>query len=132
MVAARRAQIHKRIMSLKNGYKTRVGKRGLWLSTGERQRIAIARVFIRDLRIMIWDEATSALDAATEREIDTAVLELRKGRTTLIIAHRLNTIKTADWILVFDDGEITEQGTHEILLSKKGGIYSNLWDKKQK
>ena len=114
-------------MSFEKNYESRVGERGLRLSGGERQRIAIARLFLRNPKIILLDEATSALDTRTEREIQLALSELCKGRTTIVIAHRLSTITAADLILVFHEGKIAEEGTHDSLVSRKG-IYSAMWE----
>ena len=124
--AARRANIHDYIMSLPNGYDTNIGERGVRLSGGQKQRLSIARVFLKNPPILILDEATSALDNTTEILIQQALDELCKGRTTLVVAHRLSTIKNADEIAVVDDGRITELGTHEELIAKKG-MYYNLY-----
>ena len=113
-------------MSLPNGYETVVGERGLKLSGGEKQRVAIARTLLKDPAILILDEATSALDSATEREIQTALDRATTGRTTLVIAHRLSTIVKADNILVMENGKIKEQGSHTALLSRNG-LYATLW-----
>jgi len=126
--AAQYAQIHEFILALPKGYDTLVGERGLKLSGGEKQRVAIARTLLKDPAILILDEATSALDSVTEREIQAALDDISATRTTLIIAHRLSTIVKADNILVMEDGQITEQGTHESLLAK-GGLYAELWAK---
>lgn len=114
-------------MSFEKKYESRVGERGLRLSGGERQRIAIARLFLRNPNIIMLDEATSALDTRTERRIQLAISELCKYRTTLVIAHRLSTITAADLILVFNEGKIVEKGTHDELVSKEQGIYSEMW-----
>ncbi len=125
--AASRAQIHPFISSLKEGYLTKVGERGLKLSGGEKQRVAIARCLLKDPDILIFDEATSALDTATEKEIQTQIKEITKGKTTILIAHRLSTIKDADQIVVMEQGEIVEIGSHEKLLNKNG-YYTHLWN----
>lgn len=125
--AAKRANIHEYIMSLEKGYETEIGERGVRLSGGQKQRLSIARVFLKNPPILILDEATSALDNTTEILIQQALDELCKGRTTLIVAHRLSTIKNADEIAVIANGEIVEQGTHTELLSK-GGMYSDLYN----
>jgi ATP-binding cassette subfamily B protein len=124
--AGRAAAIHDRVMELPQGYDTIVGERGYKLSGGEKQRIAIARVLLKDPRILILDEATSALDTVSERLIQRALERLERGRTTIAIAHRLSTILRADQILVYDGGRIVERGTHASLLAK-GGLYSRLY-----
>lgn len=124
--AAKKASIHDYIMSLPNGYDTQIGERGVRLSGGQKQRLSIARVFLKNPPILILDEATSALDNSTEILIQRALDSLCKGRTTLIVAHRLSTVKSADKIAVIDDGKIKEYGTHEELLSENG-IYSELY-----
>ncbi|KNZ56230.1 hypothetical protein VP01_2461g1 [Puccinia sorghi] len=126
--AANAAQIHNRIMSFPDGYETRVGERGVRLSGGEKQRVAIARVMIRNPPVILLDEATSALDTTTEREIQEALQKLGQGRTTVAIAHRLSTIVNSDIILVIGKGRILEKGTHNDLLALKG-LYSDLWAK---
>jgi ATP-binding cassette subfamily B protein len=127
MAAARAAAIHDRIMELDDGYDTVVGERGYRLSGGEKQRIAIARVILKNPRILVLDEATSALDTHSERLIQAALEPLMKDRTTLAIAHRLSTILAADIILVVDRGEIVEQGMHRELL-ERGGLYARLYN----
>jgi ATP-binding cassette, subfamily B, bacterial len=127
IAAAKAAAIHDRIMDLDEGYDTVVGERGYKLSGGEKQRIAIARVILKNPRILILDEATSALDTHSERLIQAALEPLMKGRTTLAIAHRLSTILAADIILVVDQGQIVEQGTHQELL-ERGGLYARLYN----
>lgn len=124
--AAKRANIHEYVMSLPNGYDTEVGERGVKLSGGQKQRISIARAFLKDPDILILDEATSALDNMTEMQIQKALSELTVGRTTLVVAHRLSTVKNADEILVLENGEITERGSHEGLI-KQGGLYAELY-----
>jgi len=124
--AARLAQIHDFIVSLPQGYKTKVGERGLKLSGGEKQRVAIARTILKNPRILILDEATSALDTATEQEIGAALRSVADHRTTLVIAHRLSTITDADEILVLRDGEIVERGAHAALLAADG-VYAAMW-----
>ena len=124
--AAKDAQIHDFILDLPKGYDTVVGERGLKLSGGEKQRVAIARTLLKNPAILILDEATSALDSATERDIQAALDKASKGRTTLVIAHRLSTIIGADSILVMENGQIAEQGTHDALL-EKDGLYATLW-----
>jgi ATP-binding cassette subfamily B protein len=125
-VAARAAAIHERIVELPEGYDTIVGERGYKLSGGEKQRIAIARVLLKDPRILILDEATSALDTVSERLIQAAFERLMEGRTTIAIAHRLSTILRADRILVYERGRIVERGTHAELL-EAGGLYARLY-----
>jgi subfamily B ATP-binding cassette protein MsbA len=120
--AAKKAFAHDFIMSLPDGYQTAVGERGDLLSGGQRQRIAIARAFLKDAPILILDEATSALDTESEAMVQQALAELVKGRTTLIIAHRFSTIRIADRILVFKNGRIVSDGTHEEL-EKSDPIY---------
>lgn len=125
--AARRAQLDEMIAGLPAGYDTVVGERGVKLSGGQKQRLAIARMFLKNPPILILDEATSALDTQTEREIQKALQELAQGRTTLVIAHRLATIRDADRIVVVADANIVEQGSHKDLLSA-GGVYRRLHD----
>ena len=124
--AARRANIHDYIMTLEKGYDTEIGERGVKLSGGQKQRLSIARVFLKDPAILILDEATSALDNTTEVLIQQALDELCKGRTTLVVAHRLSTIRNADEIAVVMNGHITERGTHEELMAV-GGTYKELY-----
>lgn len=124
--AAKRAEIHDDIMHMPDGYDTIIGERGITLSGGQKQRIAIARVFLKNPPVLILDEATSALDTATELRIQHAFDELAKGRTTLVIAHRLSTVRNADNIIVIEDEGICETGTHESLLAA-GGVYSRLY-----
>ncbi len=124
--AARGAAIHDFIMGLPDGYDTQVGERGLKLSGGEKQRVAIARTILKNPAILILDEATSALDSATEASIQGALGSVSAGRTTIVIAHRLSTITDADEILVVDKGRISERGRHEALLAK-GGAYADMW-----
>lgn len=123
--AAKRANIHDYIMSLEKGYDTTVGERGINLSGGQKQRISIARVFLKNPPILILDEATSALDNVTEMQIQSSLEELAKGRTVIVVAHRLSTIRNADEILVITHDGIAERGTHEQLL-EKGGVYAGL------
>ena len=108
------------------GYETRVGERGLKLSGGEKQRVAIARTLLKDPRILILDEATSALDTRTEQDIQAALRAVARHRTTLVIAHRLSTVVDADEIIVLDDGRVVERGTHAALLAQ-GGLYAQMW-----
>jgi ATP-binding cassette subfamily B protein len=128
--AARLAQIDSFIRSLPLGYNTMVGERGLKLSGGEKQRVAIARTILKGPPILILDEATSALDSHTEREIQDALDQVAKNRTSLVIAHRLSTIVHADNILVLDKGQLVEQGTHAALIAK-GGLYASLWTRQR-
>ncbi len=125
--AAKRANIHEYIMSLEKGYDTEVGERGIKLSGGQKQRVAIARVFLKNPPILILDEATSALDNATEKQISESLTELSEGRTTIVVAHRLSTVKKADEIIVMTDDGIKERGSHEELI-EYGGIYKELYD----
>ncbi|MBQ7866544.1 MAG: ABC transporter ATP-binding protein [Clostridia bacterium] len=125
--AAKRANIHDYIMSLPEGYDTQIGERGVRLSGGQKQRLSIARVFLKNPPILILDEATSALDNTTEILIQQALDDLCHGRTTLVVAHRLSTIKNADEIAVVAEGKITEQGTHDELIAL-GGTYKELYD----
>jgi ABC-type transport system involved in Fe-S cluster assembly fused permease/ATPase subunit len=124
--AAKLAQVHDFVMRLPERYDTKVGERGLKLSGGEKQRVAIARSILKDPRILILDEATSALDTRTEQEIQSALRTVARHRTTLVIAHRLSTIVDADEIIVLHDGRVAERGTHAGLLAK-GGIYAHMW-----
>ena len=123
--AARRARAHDFIEKLPFGYDTEVGERGVKLSGGERQRVALARAFLADAPILILDEATSSLDVEAEREVQAAMAELKTGRTTIVIAHRLSTVREADRILVFDQGRIVEQGRHAELIDARG-LYARL------
>jgi len=125
--AARLAQIHDFIMSLPEKYDTRVGERGLKLSGGEKQRVAIARSILKDPRILILDEATSALDTGTEQDIQAALRAVSRHRTTLVIAHRLSTVIDADEIVLLDAGRVAERGTHAALLAR-GGLYAHMWE----
>ena len=126
MEAARRANIHDYIMTLPNGYDTEIGERGVKLSGGQKQRLSIARVFLKDPAILILDEATSALDNTTEVMIQQSLDELCKGRTTLVVAHRLSTIRNADEIAVIVGGQVIQRGTHEELM-EMGGTYKELY-----
>ena len=126
IAAAKRAEIYDDIMAMPEGFNTYVGERGVLLSGGQRQRISIARIFLKDPPVLILDEATSALDSITEAKIQKAFDELAKGRTTLIIAHRLSTVRGASRILVVRDGVISEEGTHDELIAKNGD-YAQLY-----
>ena len=128
--AAEMAQIGDFIRSLPQGFSTEVGERGLKLSGGEKQRVAIARTLLKAPPILILDEATSALDTQTEREIQAALDEVSRDRTTVVIAHRLSTVVSADEILVLRAGEIAERGTHKQLLKKKG-LYAEMWNRQR-
>jgi ABC-type multidrug transport system fused ATPase/permease subunit len=128
VAAARAAQIHEVIASLPQGYETVVGERGLRLSGGERQRVAIARALLKDARIVILDEATSALDTASEALVQAALEPLMRGRTTLIIAHRLSTVRSANQIAVLDKGSVRELGSFEELLGRTG-LFADLWQR---
>jgi ATP-binding cassette subfamily B protein len=123
---AKRANIHDYVMTLPNGYDTEVGERGVKLSGGQKQRISIARAFLKNPPILILDEATSALDNMTEMQVQASLSALSKGRTTIVVAHRLSTIKQADEILVVTDGVVSERGTHEELVAL-GGTYAELY-----
>jgi ATP-binding cassette subfamily B protein len=128
--AARLAQIDPLIRIAPKGYETEVGERGLKLSGGEKQRVAIARTILKGPPILVLDEATSALDSHTEKEIQDALERVSRNRTTLVIAHRLSTIVGADEIIVLDQGEIVERGTHYALLAKDG-LYASMWNRQR-
>ncbi len=128
VAAARGAAIHDFIESLPQGYDTEVGERGLKLSGGEKQRVAIARTLLKDPPILLLDEATSALDSRTEAEIQSVIKRVERGRSTLVIAHRLSTIADADEIVVMDDGRVVERGRHGALLAA-GGLYAEMWER---
>ena len=128
--AARGAAIHAFIMSLPLGYESEVGERGLKLSGGEKQRVAIARTILKNPPILILDEATSALDTRTEAEIQSALADVSRSRTTIVIAHRLSTVVDADEIVVLDAGRVAERGTHQQLMAR-AGIYADMWARQQ-
>ncbi|TAV44937.1 ABC transporter ATP-binding protein [Rhizobium leguminosarum] len=127
--AARQASAHDFIMDLPKGYETMVGERGVKLSGGERQRVAIARAFLADAPVLILDEATSSLDSESEVQIQQAMERLMNGRTTLVIAHRLSTVRALDRLLVFDKGKIVEEGDHQALIRLNNGIYRRLFER---
>ena len=131
IAAAKKAEAHEFILKLRDvagrtGYDAHVGERGVTLSGGQRQRIAIARVVLKDAPILVLDEATSALDSEVESTIQKSLYQLMEGKTVIAIAHRLSTIAAMDRLIVFDQGEIIEQGSHNELLKTKG-VYSQLW-----
>jgi len=128
--AARLARIHDFVAGLPDGYKAMVGERGLKLSGGEKQRVAIARTILKDPKILLFDEATSALDSKTEQEIQASLREVSANRTTLVIAHRLSTVVDADEIIVLEDGRIVERGRHAELL-RRAGKYAEMWARQQ-
>jgi ABC-type transport system involved in Fe-S cluster assembly fused permease/ATPase subunit len=126
IAVAKQARIHDAIMTMPDGYDTVVGERGLKLSGGEKQRVAIARTILKDPPVVFYDEATSALDSRTEAQIQETLAEIGKGRTSLVIAHRLTTTMDADKIVVLKDGTVAEQGTHDELLARDGE-YAKMW-----
>ncbi|MEE8196279.1 MAG: ATP-binding cassette domain-containing protein, partial [Acidiferrobacterales bacterium] len=129
--AARHAHIHDFIESLPRGYETTVGERGLKLSGGEKQRVAIARTILKNPRILVFDEATSALDSKTEQAIQAQLREVAANHTTLVIAHRLSTVMDADQVLVMEQGTIIEHGRHTELLARDG-VYAHMWALQQR
>jgi ATP-binding cassette subfamily B protein/ATP-binding cassette subfamily B multidrug efflux pump len=131
IAAAKQAQAHEFILNLRDntgrrGYDAHVGERGVTLSGGQRQRVAIARVLLKDAPILVLDEATSALDSEVEATIQQSLNQLMEGKTVIAIAHRLSTIAALDKLIVFDQGQIVEQGSHKELLAKNG-LYAKLW-----
>ena len=125
--AAKAAQIDDFIISLPNGYLTQIGDEGVKLSGGQKQRVSIARAILKDAPIVVFDEATSYSDIENEHKIQLALQNLLQGKTTIMIAHRLHTIRNADHIVVFEDGKAVEQGTHDELVAREGR-YSHMWD----
>ena len=125
--AAQAAQIDDFIMSLPKGYLTKIGDEGVKLSGGQQQRISIARAILKDAPIVVFDEATSYSDIENEHKIQLALQNLLRGKTTIMIAHRLHTIRNADNIVVFQDGKVAEQGTHDELIARES-TYSHMWD----
>lgn len=125
--AAKKAQCHEFITKLSKGYDTMVGEGGCTLSGGEKQRLSIARAILKDAPVVLLDEATASLDPENEVEVQRAINTLIAGRTVIVIAHRLKTIRNADTIVVLDEGRIVEKGRHEDLLNKHG-LYAHLWD----
>ena len=131
ILAAQRAEAWEFIAELPDGLNTTIGERGVKLSGGQRQRLSLARMFLKNPKILLLDEATSALDNKTERQIQITLDELAKDRTTLVVAHRLSTIKDADWIYVLTDQGIIEEGSHESLLTYKGLYYHLVHSEKE-
>lgn len=127
--AARQANAHEFIAALPQGYDTLVGERGVKLSGGERQRVAIARAFLADAPILIFDEATSSLDSESEVLIQQAMERLMRGRTTLVVAHRLSTVRALDRLLVLEHGRVVEEGTHDALVRRDNGLYRRLFER---
>ena len=125
--AAKKSQIHDVIESLPQGYETVVGERGNRLSGGQRQRVVIARAVLKNAPILILDEATSSLDGVTEEELQRAFQEVMRGKTVLFIAHRLNTLSDMDRLLVFSEGKVVQDGTHDTLILQKDKMYRKLW-----
>ncbi|HZN69286.1 MAG TPA: ATP-binding cassette domain-containing protein, partial [Tepidisphaeraceae bacterium] len=126
IAAAKAANAHDFIVGFPDGYDTMVGERGQSLSGGERQRVSIARAILNNPRILILDEATSSVDSETEKQIQEALDRLVAGRTTFAIAHRLSTLQAADRLVVLEKGKVVEQGTHDELVNKEGGVYAKL------
>ena len=124
----KKANIYDYVLTLEKGFDTEVGERGVKLSGGQKQRISIARAFLKDPEIIILDEATSALDNTTEMLVQSALDKLCKGRTTIVVAHRLSTIKSADEIMVVSSGKILEKGTHNELMENPNGAYHQLYN----
>jgi ATP-binding cassette subfamily B protein len=128
MSAAKDADVYENIMAFPNGFNTRVGERGITLSGGQKQRVSIARAIVREPKILMLDDALSAVDTKTENNILNSLKRIMKGRTTIIISHRVSSAKLANKIIVLVDGEVVEEGSHEALLSK-GGFYKDLYEK---
>jgi len=126
--AAKAAAVHDVILSFPDGYNTLVGEKGVTLSGGQKQRVTIARTLLKNPRILILDDSTSSVDTETEAEIRDALNELMENRTTLIIAHRIQSVMVADLILVMDKGEVVQMGTHEELISQPDGMYRRIYD----
>ena len=131
IAAAKAAQCHEFIESLPQGYETRIGDEGVYLSGGEKQRFSIARAILKEAPVVLLDEATASLDPENEVEVQRAINTLIAGRTVIVIAHRLKTIKNADNIIVLEEGRIAEQGKHQELLNNKG-LYAKLWNIQEK
>jgi ATP-binding cassette subfamily B (MDR/TAP) protein 6 len=123
-----KSDLHQAILTFEKGYETIVGERGLKLSGGEKQRVAIARTILKAPQIVLLDEATSALDTKTERNIQNSLKKISENRTTIVIAHRLSTITHANKIIVLKNGEVVESGTHSDLLSLNDGLYASMWN----